>query len=222
MFDAIANISWDVPSAEELRQDKAFWSLYEAAFPFHEREPPEVILRALAEGVGVAVRARQKEETIGLASMHLLRDPAGVFLVYLAIAQPLQSQGLGQRLLQYVWQIGNQRCAEVGAPAKGMIWEVDPPALATSDQERLKRERRIAFFSRQGGVILPCAYVQPPLHGDKPVNMLLMHRPAEGTSPPDAEQTMRLVRAMYLQKYGGVNGIETAVLQELLSAQEIT
>lgn len=220
MSDLITSISWDTPSAEELREDQAFWSLYEEAFPFHEREPPEVILRALAEGVGVAVRARQKGESIALASMHLLRDPACVFLVYLAIAPPLQSQGLGQRLLQYVWQIGKQRCADFDAPAKGMIWEVDPPALATSDQERLKRERRIAFFTRQGGVILPCAYVQPPLHGDKPVNMLLMHRPAEGTSTPDVEQTTMLVRSMYLEKYGGVNGIETAVLQELLAARE--
>lgn len=221
MSDASVTISWDEPQAEELRRDQEFWSVYEAAFPINEREQPEVILRAISQKVGVAVRARQNGETIGLASMHLLQDPACVFLVYLAIAPHMQSRGLGQRLLQYAWQVGSQRCAQNGSPATGMVWEVDPPALAMNEKERQKRERRIRFFSRQGGEVLQCDYVQPPLHGDKPVKMHLMHRPADSTSALSFEATVGLVRAMYLQKYGAVNGIDERVLQDLLRAYEL-
>jgi hypothetical protein len=79
------------------------------------------------------------------------------------------------------------------------------------------RERRLRFFARAGGVLLPDVYLQPPVGTDPaPLPMRLMYRAAPGAaSLPDVP---RLIDAMYAQKYGAVNGLPAALLQSLRAA----
>ncbi len=202
---------------DALAQDAAFWALYAQAFPLAEREPPEVILRSLHQGVGVALAGREEAApTQALVTLHLLHDPDVVFLVYLALASGRRGQGEGRAVLEAAWSAGVQALASRGRAARGLVWEVDPPETAPDAAERAVRERRLRFFERAGGVQLPRPYLQPPVGRDPaPLPMRLMYRAAPGQpSSPDAEA---LVRAMYAQKYGAVNGLPDAQLQALLA-----
>ncbi|MBI4641941.1 MAG: GNAT family N-acetyltransferase [Candidatus Tectomicrobia bacterium] len=201
---------------EELANDRSWWEIYDEAFPPNEREPRQVILNSLQNGVGVAVRARHAGRTIGLATMHLLRNPAAVFLVYIALDRHLRGRGSGGLLLEHAWKVGASYLSKQGLIAIGLIWEVEIPALAATEEETLRRERRIAFFRRHGGDILPRPYFQPPVDGIAPVPMHLMYRPAEEGKWPDPEMTEVLVRAIYFEKYRAVNGIPLETLERLL------
>src|SRR5262245_40175541 len=134
-------------AAEELSRDEAWWGIYADSFPAPEREPAEVILRSVRARTGLAVRARLDGRSVGLATTHLLRQPASVFLVYLAVERGLRGAGLGRELLDFAWTASAAELRSAGREPMGMIWEVDPldeSAIAAQPE----RSRRIAFFER--------------------------------------------------------------------------
>jgi hypothetical protein len=202
-------------SADELRVDETWWRIYGDSFPANEREPPEVILESVLRGVGMAFRTRREGVTVGLATIHLLKDPAAVFLVYLAVARGERNRGAGGELLQGAWESGAARLCAQGLQPLGLLWEVDPPQSAAGDSD--VRRRRVAFFQRHGGQLLGRSYLQPPVDGIAAVPMTLMFRPAEGETTPTAETVDALVRALYFDKYGAINKIDRSVLEDLLS-----
>lgn len=204
--------------ASELEGDGAWWGIYEDSFPASEREPPGVVVGSVRRGDGLALRARCGGQTVGLATAHLLTAPPAVFLIYLAAARGLRGRGVGGALFAHAWRAGAQSLAARGLRAAGMIWEVDSPGAAGGEEESRRRERRIAFFARHGGELLPRPYLQPPVDGVAPVPMSLMFRPAEGLDTPPPPVIDALVRAMYFEKYGAANGIPADVLERLLAA----
>jgi len=216
MPESVPDLVFDSPSADTLAADSALWQLYDSAFPSTEREPRSVILDTLRRGDGIAVRARQGAHTVGLALAHMLRHPPALFIVYLAVVPELRSRHIGAALFEELWTAGSKSYAARGTPAEGMVWEVDVPERASSEQGLEQSRRRIAFFRRLGGAVLPGSYVQPPVDGVVSVPMHLMFRPARGKPLPDDAARSALVRALYFEKYHGANGIPKAVLQDLL------
>src|SRR5205807_7731780 len=85
-----------------------------------EREPRSVILETLRRGDGVAIRARQGSNTIGLALAHRLRHPPVLFVVYLAVAPELRSRHIGAVLFEKLWEEGLRRYSDEGLKAEGM------------------------------------------------------------------------------------------------------
>jgi len=217
MPETVSNLIFDFPSPETLASDHALWQLYDSAFPSTEREPRSVILETLRRGDGVVVRARQDSNTIGLAVAHMLRHPPVLFMVYLAVAPELRSRHIGAALFEKLWEEGRRRYSDERLKAEGMVCEVDIPERATSELGLQQSRRRIAFFERLGGRLLPTAYFQPPVDGINPVPMYLMFRPAPGRSLPDIAAHSAIVRALYFEKYYAANGIPEAVLQHLLN-----
>jgi hypothetical protein len=209
---------FDCPGADELAEDNESWRIYEESLPPEEREPIEVILDSLRRSLGTAARARHAGVTVGIATTHLLLDPAGVFLVYLAIDSRYRAAGNGAMLFEYAWSSSESQLRGRGYNPLGLIWEVDDPKEAGNPDEELLRRRRIRFFQRQGGAILSRPYLQPPVNGTEPVPMQLMYRPRQGGTMPDAATVETLVRAIYFEKYGGMNGIPSQTLQSLLTA----
>jgi GNAT superfamily N-acetyltransferase len=200
--------------AEELSGDETWWQIYKNSFPASQREPPDVILKSLRRGVGMALRACLKGKTSGLATTHLLRDPAAVFIVYLAVARGERSRGIGGELLRSAWQAGAERLRTQGRQPIGLIWEVDRPQLDGGEGDAALR--RIAFFEQHGGELLKGPYLQPPLHGMVAVPMSLMFRPAKGKGTPTPAIVEGMVRAIYLDKYEAINGIDREILERLL------
>jgi len=216
MMEALPDVAFDFPPSEALASDAEFWQLYDSAFPANEREPREVIQESVQRGVGVIVRARQNGHTVGLATGHLLREPPVVFVVYLAVVPELRSHRLGSTLFEKLWTEAAASYAARGDSAAGMVWEVDIPERARSAQEVEKSRRRIGFFTRLGGHLLPDTYFQPPVDGVTSVPMHLMYRPAPDDRSPGRTASSALVHAMYFEKYHQANGIPKEVLNELL------
>jgi hypothetical protein len=162
------------------------------------------------EGKGLALRASDESGTIGLATTHLLRQPAAVFLVYLAVDARHRGRGLGRQLLEHAWSESLARSRD----ALGMIWEVDaapPPGAEPTEGYR----RRLAFYERCGAALLPAPYLQPPVDGRTILPMQLMFRPAADGSPPNAETVRAMIHAMYVEKYHAMNGIPAEQLAAL-------
>jgi hypothetical protein len=208
-------------TAGDLDRDRDWWAIYETAFPAREREPRAVILDSLHRRLGIAVRARRGDATVGVATAHVLKAPPAIFLVYLAMAKHARGAGGGRALFECTWQLGAARLNEEGSRAIGMIWEVDDPVEVQDEVERSVRDRRIAFFKRLGGDLLPRDYMQPPVDGVAAVPMRLMYRPAPGGQSVGNPPIEALVRAIYFEKYGAVNHIPADALSRLLGAREV-
>jgi hypothetical protein len=202
-------------TAQELLADKTWWQIYNDSFPSSEREPPDVILKSVLCGSGMAFRARHGGLTSGLATTHLLTNPAAVFLVYLAVSRKERNQGIGAELFRFAWQSGATRLRAQHLQPYGMIWEVDAPQLDNDADST--RQRRISFFHRHGGRILDRPYLQPPVDGIAAVPMRLMFHPAEGKGIPTPDTVEALVRAIYFDKYGTINEIDRSILEDLLN-----
>lgn len=149
--EAFPDLVFDSPSADTLAADGALWQLYDSAFPSTEREPRTVILETLRRGDGVVVRARHDSNSVGLALAHLLRRPPVLFIVYLAVVPELRSRHIGAALFEQLWAAGSKIYSERGTEAEGIVWEVDIPERATSEQGLQQSRRRMAFFARLGG-----------------------------------------------------------------------
>jgi GNAT superfamily N-acetyltransferase len=215
----------DLPSAAELAADAAWWGLYDSSFPPSEREPRSVVLRAVEMGVGVVMRGRVDGRTVALASVHLLRRPAAVFLVYLAVDPVARGAGMGRAMFEAAWREGARRLAALGETPGGMVWEVDLPRRvrsvsddpdqfvddASTDDEACRR--RSGCFERLGGRVLARDYRQPPVDGVAAVPMWLMWR---GAGEVDVRA---IIRGIYFEKYGAVNGIGAEVLEGLMVAR---
>jgi hypothetical protein len=210
------SVTFDSCSADALAADGPFWQLYDSSFPSGEREPRSVIVDSVRNGVGLPLRARTGNRTIGLATAHLLREPPVLFLVYLAVASTLRSQHIGTTLFEKMWATGNDRYSEWGLIPKGIVWEVEIPERASSQRDFAERRRRIDFFMRLGARVLPRPYVQPPVDGIASVPMRLMFWPATDGSAPDGSQVSALIRAIYFEKYHATNGIPHLLLENLL------
>ena len=212
---------FDCPNRDELERDSVWWEIYRESFPLDEQEAPSVILYAIASGAGIALRAQHKERTVAIATTHLLENPPAAFLVYLAVHKEHRCTGLGGALFEYAWSASLDSLRERGFDAIGMVWEVDPPGVVNDPIEVAARDRRIAFFRRHAGNLLPQPYFQPPLEAGPAVPMQLMFRAADKHPLPDSAVTLALMSAMYFEKYGAANGIPHETLTALLSRNTI-
>lgn len=203
-----------INDAQVLQADIAWWQLYYDTFANEEKEPPHVILNSLEQGVGLAFRVCNSEKTIGLATVHLLKNPAAVFLVYLAIAPEYRNKQIGSYFFDYIYQTGNDQLKEEGYRSVGFVWEVmAPQSQDAAVAEALKR--KINFSQQNGGAVLPYHYLQPPVNGSGSVPMHIMFRPGDEGVSLEAINPTALIRAMYFEKYAAVNQIDPQYLEEL-------
>ena len=212
-----SDVAIETVAPPSLRADAAFWRLYAESFDGAEREPPDVIVRSLDLGSGIALRAVAHPQTVGLATAHVLDGPGVTFLVYLAVDPGWRARRLGRALFDAADAAGRERLEARQRMSTGIVWEIDDPAADVSAAELNVRLRRLAFFEKLGGRILEGPYVQPPVDGHTPVPMRLMFRPASGSELPGPAATAALVRAIYFEKYHAINRIPVATLEELIA-----
>jgi hypothetical protein len=198
-------------TADGLADDAEWWRIYGESFRAEAKEPPEAILKSLRTSAGIAFRVRRDGVTTGIATTHLLLDPAAVFLVYLAIDARHRRRGDGRTLFEFAWTESSTRLRAKGSEPIGMIWEVD--------EEARTPDLKFRFFERQGATLLSRPYRQPPVNGAEPVPMRLMFRPAIGKAVPAEALIEALVREIYFAKYGAVNGISAPLLERLLKSE---
>ncbi|MDO8648707.1 MAG: GNAT family N-acetyltransferase [Candidatus Peregrinibacteria bacterium] len=214
--DPLPALTLENENLSMLREDVEWWKIYEESFPISERESKGVIFERIQKNVGMAIHARLGERTVGMASLHLLYDPATVYLISIAISPEERKHHIGSFLFDYAWESGAAKLRQTQKEPIGMVWEVERPELANTQEEKQQRERRIQFYESHGGQILPCNYFLPPLQGTDAIPMYLMFRPAKKNQLMDKKNIMALVHSMYLQNYNAMNGISLSVLMPLL------
>lgn len=204
-----------IQNAQLLQTDTTWWDLYHQTFANEEQEPPQAILDSLDQEVGLAFRVSTKEKTIGLATVHLLTNPAAVFLVYLAIAPEARNKQIGSHFFDYIYQTGAAKLKEKGYLSVGFVWEITAKQSEEADEAEVFA-RKVNFFQQNGGTILPYKYFQPPINGDTAVPMHVMFRPGDEGVTFEATNPADLIQAMYYEKYAAINYIDPDLIEELL------
>jgi hypothetical protein len=203
--------------ADALAKDRAWWEIYDASFPYAERESRDIILSSAKHDVLVVLRAVHGHKTVGIAVAHILHDVPAIFLLYIAVVLTMQGKHLGTTLFKKVMREGIVHLQREHLHAKGMVWEVEIPELAPTPDEKILRARRIAFYTKLGASVLPIPYLLPPLHKTKgkATPLFLMYLPRKKPLARHAQK--KLVKDIYSGKYQQADGIPQRLLKKLLS-----
>ena len=206
----MAELIFEQISERECADDAGFWRIYETSFPPEELEPKHTILGSCALG-GMLFRARRGQETVAMAVTQFLPETQTLFLVYMAVDESMRGQSVGSQLLEFFFA----GAAQAHPGMKGMVWEVDRICDAHDAADREKREKRVRFYLRHGGSVVPFPYRQPALDGIHTVAMDIFFRPLGGS----AAEGYDLAREIYFGKYGKVTGVSQEHLEDLLAGK---
>jgi ribosomal protein S18 acetylase RimI-like enzyme len=187
--------------------------LYHEAFPSNERHPDEVILQRIKSGESFLYVAEIKDQLVGFALLHDLTVVPFILLDYLAVQKNLRCQGYGSELLRFV----REKCWKEDTT---LLVEAEDPDFGDNRGERL---RRINFYQRNGGWMLPkINYLLPPLDNTIPTEMKLIVFKGDNPVELYKEQLYELITALYKQLYK--RGIEDVffllILQSLNEAYD--
>lgn len=165
-------------------------AIYEDAFPPDLRADFDALLVDR-----LVVRVSDDGDPEGLALVRPLPGTEWVFLRYYAVG--VRGGGVGTAML------GELAALLAAEGATLLVWDVeDPDEPGLSAEHVVEHRRRIAFYERAGGVLLPVVGYAPPhgadLAGHAP-SLRLMCLPLGGAAVPDARDV--LVGAMTL-RYG--------------------
>lgn len=164
--------------------------IYEDGFAEHLRAPFEDLFstehgqRALVFG---------EDRPTGLAVLRPLADTGWMFLRYFVVDTAQRGRGLGSQL----WKTVTSTLSAEGSTM--LVFDVeDPDEADCSPQEKEIRLRRIAFYERNGAILLPInGYLTP--HGDDWGPMKLMAAPLDGFRDWTARD---VVLAVYRHRWG--------------------
>jgi GNAT superfamily N-acetyltransferase len=198
------------------------FALYEASFPPAERVPVEAMQRSIERWTHARPEngsmphfwiAIRDEQVLGLSSWSYFCKPRLGFLYYLAVDPAIRGQGLGAWLLQNTLEhLPADAAVCGGAPPRGLIWEVERPADAPTPAERDLRQRRIHFYHRSGGLLLPqLDFLAPPLAPGLPeVPYHVMFLPCAGFDGDTASRSFHvdILETILLEGYGIERGSE--------------
>lgn len=146
------------------------FDIYEYSFPKEQREPINHLRDELSASASKARSGKSGQYALGgLVDGELVvfsifyYDVAHKlsFLSYFAVSQDSKGQGYGswmfQELLQYLKKTPFKN-------AKGLCWEVERPQEANISEIRIIRKKRIAFYEKNGAILLSkIDYIAPPI-----------------------------------------------------------
>jgi hypothetical protein len=175
----------DLIDAAALEPDElaAVEAIYVERFPDELRAP---FADLLDDDVLVAV---EDGRPVGLAVTRVLGPTGSVFVRYLAVAA--SGGGVGSRF----WRMAAARWAADGYPLVLLDVE-DPDEPGIDAAEKSLRERRIVFYERLGGRVLPVRDYRPSQPGGADPHPLRLL--AFGDGPPVRD----MVLAVYRHRYG--------------------
>ena len=160
--------------------------LYES-FPEEEREEDEKIKERLMmsvnsrlqNGKSFHVLAGSEGGVVVAFSIYLYNANYGLgFLAYFATDQKVRGRGYGTKmfkgLLKHLQTIAEQYENEL----KGLCWQLERPKDVSDEKEVNKRKRRIHFYEKNGGILLPWINFKEPLKEDGVSCYYLMYHPS--------------------------------------------
>lgn len=175
-------------------------TIYEDSFPPAEREPIACLTHLEVETKRLLFVVRDENDVLGFASVRRFNDRSLLFLDYFAITREARNSGIGGEVLGLIAAALRRFRA-----AKALIWEVESPADASGEAQRL-RERRIQFYLRNGARLVEDhgVYRMPDITGrTESLPMRLMWLPLRPDYRlPYGENIPRLFELIYWNVYG--------------------
>lgn len=171
---------------------KALNEVYTASFPPEQRADLAGELRSLNLQRDALFVARENQAYLGFGILRWLPGCSLFALDYLAIHPQQRGRQLGSGLLADLKTFAFAR-------SDGLIFEVEPA------DEGSQAERRIAFYQRQGGRIIPGpqAYRIPNLAGSGSLPMWLMWIPSDPKRPDLSGKALcDCIQEIYTHLYG--------------------
>ena len=177
--------------------------LYETAFPPNERVLVSFLLQVLKDkALGRAQKyhlwaALEPHTTlVGMAMVELFPESQAALLWCLAVTPNERSRGWGGKLYQEILR-------QVNSTNTAMLFEVELPEEAHSDQERQLAQRRIEFYRRQGARVLRGVhYRQYVGQHQPPLPMHVMVHPFQSMNPQAAFDLARAVFGDWITQVG--------------------
>lgn len=178
--------------------------LYETAFPPNERDLVSSKLQLLKTKMRnepsqthmVAV-VDATEALLGLLHYQYASDPSVALLWYFAVETSFRGRGLGSNTYnQFTEQLRN-------SGVRVLVFEVEIPAMAKSEEDKDFAQRRIQFYQRLGAKLLDgIDYLQYAGSHQPPTPMYIMVHPFE---PMSAEEAFTIAKEIFgdtLEKSG--------------------
>jgi GNAT superfamily N-acetyltransferase len=182
--------------------------LYESAFPWAERVPVSLLLGYLKEKdptVQMLAALDEEEGFAGLAVYALNEKTAGrtAYLWYLATLPELRGQGLGAWIYRGILARLTRQRQPHGVEA--LFFDVEMPAQAQTEEEKLLALRRIRFYQRLGARLLSGVRYTPQVTEQRPrLEMHLMVHPLADLSPQEACELAQILAPEWIERTGEV------------------
>ena len=169
--------------------------IYEGGFAPHLRADFAELTTGREDGE-IALALRHDGRPRGFALLRPLGGTGWMFLRYLVVDQQVRGQGLGG----IMWDQLMDRLRADGY--RLLVWDVEDPDAPGLDAAEVEiDQRRIGFYQRHGGVLLPVRGYGNP-HGDDWTPMRLMAAPTDPAGPaPGSREASAIVAAVYQHRY---------------------
>ena len=115
-------------------------------FPTDELKPLSHILKSMEEGYGFSLGLYEEERLVGYAVFILCEETKCALLDYFAILSDRRGEGLGHCAFSLLDTYFRENLPQV----EGLYIESERIAAAEKEEQRLTRERRIAFYRSCG------------------------------------------------------------------------
>jgi GNAT superfamily N-acetyltransferase len=179
-------LSYRLLPVEELRPAELehVRRIYEDGFPPHQRAGFRSVTAGREPGE-LALALTSAGSPAGFAVLRPLGATGWIFLRYFVVDATQRSQGLGG----IMWDALTGLLRESGYSL--LVWDLDDPAEPGSDgpEQAQNSTRRIAFYQRHGGTLLPVSGYRTPDEDEAEPHwtpMLLMAAGLAGGDPPTA------------------------------------
>lgn len=173
-----------------------WFDLYETSFPFSERlliSTQMKILKAKANGEAqhqhLYAALDQNGEFVGLVEYEIVPDVPAAFLWYMAVKPDLRGQGLGTQM--YRMLVDRLVPQQVGT----LVFEVEIPEHAGSEDSRRLAERRLAFYEKNGARLLEGIHYMQHIGWHYPPTQ--MHVMVHSRRPVDAHQAYQVAAGVF-------------------------
>ena len=211
------NLKFVQPARVESEQIEPLRAIYFDAFPPSERGDFNEWLNEITEGKRWLFLAETQRKIVGYATIVPWVTADAHLLEYLAIARGYRNLNYGAALFQHV-----AKTMRALGKADGIFWEVESDdADAGTAAEIELRQRRIAFYARNGAAIVECAprYRVPSLTGGEPLKMKIMWLPLrESADVPTGTKLRECIIGSFTRDYGlpADDPLLLAVLKDLV------
>jgi ribosomal protein S18 acetylase RimI-like enzyme len=194
----------DLRSLADERYD-AYLDIYQRSFPLGEQMLVSGLnrtLRGIESGEDtesrMIVALEPDGQVVAMAHFEMGSAERAAALWYLAVAPELRCAGLGSAVYRHI--VG--ALAQGSEPAVALVFEVERPDRAHDDAQGVLADRRIAFYRRQGALLLTGVDYIQSVGWQPPVEMHVMVHPFRGMTPDEAFVLARAVLGDAVESIG--------------------